>query len=175
MIPIKGYQYTFFSLSKVWSLLHHGLVWRVHKKMLPNAFIYFFWHFVVFMIRFVFLSFSFLLLFFFYFFYFLFFIYLFFLMKCLISATEYETIRSKNWWSVSAIVNVTPWRTWKIVWIFWEKIRAVLKVLGLGISLKTVLALKMSLLALKMLTLWRQSQFYFVWNKNSNPKKSNLH
>ena len=168
MIPVKGYQYIFFSLSKVWSILHHGLVWRVHKKNVTQCFHILFLALCCFHVKIcifiIFISSS--LSFFFFFF---------FLMKCLISATEYEPIRSKNWWSVSAIVNATPWRTWKLVWIFWEKIRVVLKVLGLGISLKTVLALKMLLLALKMLSLWRQLQFYFLWNKNSSPKKSNLH
>ena len=31
----------FLRLSKVWSILHHGSVWHVHKKMFLNAFIYF--------------------------------------------------------------------------------------------------------------------------------------
>ena len=37
----------FLRLSKVWSILRHGSVRRVFKKMLVDAFIYFFWHFVV--------------------------------------------------------------------------------------------------------------------------------
>ena len=32
----------FLCLSKVWSILHHGSVWQVRKKMLLNAFKYFF-------------------------------------------------------------------------------------------------------------------------------------
>ena len=32
----------FVRLSKVWSILYHGLVGQVHKKMLFNSFIYFF-------------------------------------------------------------------------------------------------------------------------------------
>ena len=64
-------------LSKVWSMLHHGSVWLVHKKMLLNTFMYFFGIFLLFFItKFVFLSFSFL-----------------FLIKYQISA-----IRNVNWW-----------------------------------------------------------------------------
>ena len=38
----------FYLPPKVWSTLHHGSVWPVHKKKLLNAFMYFFWHFFVF-------------------------------------------------------------------------------------------------------------------------------
>ena len=31
----------FLRLSKVWSMLHHGSVWLIHKKMLLNTFMYF--------------------------------------------------------------------------------------------------------------------------------------
>ena len=37
----------FLHLSKVWSMLHHGSVWLVHKKMLLNTFMYFFGIFFV--------------------------------------------------------------------------------------------------------------------------------
>ena len=49
----------FLCLSKVWSIFCHWLVGRVHKKMLLNAFMYFFSIFLLFfIIKFVFLSFS---------------------------------------------------------------------------------------------------------------------
>ena len=72
----------FIRLSKVWSVLHHGSVGRVHKKMLLYVFTYIFGIFLLFfVIRFVLLSFSFI-----------------FLMKYQISATEYkrELVVSKS-------------------------------------------------------------------------------
>ena len=50
----------FLRISKVWNILHHGSVWRVHKKMFLNVFIYFLAFLLFFIIKFVFLSFSFL-------------------------------------------------------------------------------------------------------------------
>ena len=53
----------FLRLSKVWSMLRHGSLWLVHKKMLINSFMYFFGILLLFLItKFVFLSFSFLFL-----------------------------------------------------------------------------------------------------------------
>ena len=50
-------------LSTVWTMLHHGSVWLVRKKMLLNNFMYFFGIFLLFFItEFVLLSFSFLFL-----------------------------------------------------------------------------------------------------------------
>ena len=74
----------FLRLSNVWSVLHHGAVGRVHKKMLLYAFIYIFGIFLFFNIKFVFLTFSFL-----------------FLMKYQISATKYkrELVVSKFQWN----------------------------------------------------------------------------
>ena len=58
MIPVY-----FLHLSKVWSILRHWSVERVHKKMLLNAFIFFLAFLLLFfIIRFMVLSFSFLFL-----------------------------------------------------------------------------------------------------------------
>ena len=47
----------FLRLSKVWSILHHGSVGWLHKRMLLNALLYFFGVFLLFfIIKFVFLS-----------------------------------------------------------------------------------------------------------------------
>ena len=57
----KMTQIHFLRLSKVWSMLRHGSLWLVYKKMLINSFMYFFGIFLLFLItKFVFLSFSFL-------------------------------------------------------------------------------------------------------------------
>ena len=50
----------FLRLSKVWSILHHGSVGRIHNKVFFNPFIYFLDIFLLcFIIKFMFLSFSF--------------------------------------------------------------------------------------------------------------------
>ena len=38
----------FLRLSKVWSMLHHGSMWLVHKQMLLNTFMYYFGFFFFF-------------------------------------------------------------------------------------------------------------------------------